>query len=183
MTRTLMTTMCLLTALGGCGAAKEKAIESAMERIWNDGDLAVIDEAYTPELAHEVRRFVQENRDLYPDIEIEIGDVVIKGDTWVTVWAATGTHRDLNRKVRLEGVSVRKRADGRFVEEAMFYDMKSVFDQLGFQVTPPEGTGPYGAVPIAAAPPVEEPEPEEPTDPAEEGEEGEEGKEVEAPRE
>ena len=162
MTKPLLILLCLLPLSGACGAAKEKAIESAMQRIWNDGELTVIDEAYTPELAHEVRRFVQENRDLYPDIEIEIKNSVIKGDTWVTVWQATGTHRDVGKKVTLDGVSVRRRVDGQFVEEAMFYDMKSVFDQLGFEVIPPEGTGPYGAVAVVAEPAAvpETPEPE-----------------------
>ena len=129
--------------IAGCAGAKEAALRSALERVWNEGDMSVIDNAYTPELAHEIRSFIEENRALYPDIRIHIRDVVVKGDTWVTVWEATGTHKDLGQKVSIEGVSVRKRKGGVFVQETMFFDMKSVYDQLGFQVVPPDGLSPF----------------------------------------
>lgn len=140
-----------LVPLAGCAGAKQAAVESAMYKIWNDGDLSVIDRAYEPELAWEIKRFVQENRDLYPDIEVSITDSVIKGNRYVTKWQVHGTHRDLDKPVTLDGVSVRKREGGVFVQEAMFYDMKSVYDQLGFRVIPPAGTGPYGSVDAAAS--------------------------------
>jgi hypothetical protein len=149
-----MQRIALVLALGltGCASAiKEKAIEDAMDRIWNQGDLTVIDDNYTPELAHEIKTFVEENRALYPDIHVEINGVIVKGPYFVTEWTVTGTHRDLGKKVTLEGVSVRKRVDGKFVEESMFFDMKSVYDQLGFKVVPPEGTSPFDP-PEAAAP-------------------------------
>jgi hypothetical protein len=133
----------LLPALVGCAAAKERALRDAMDRIWNEGDLSVIDAAYEPELAHEVKRFVEENRTLYPDIHVEIDDVIARGDRFVSVWTVTGTHRDLGVPVRVQGVSVRRREGGRFVEETMIYDAKAVYDQLGFRVQPPEGTSPF----------------------------------------
>ncbi len=135
--------LALVVLLTGCAGAKEKALRSALEQVWNEGDMAVVDEAYTEELAYEVKQFILENRALYPDMEVEIREVVIRGDTWVSVWQVTGTHKDLKLKVSLEGVSVRKREKGKFVEERMFFDMKSVYDQLGFQVIPPEGVSPF----------------------------------------
>lgn len=132
--------------LSGCAAAKLTAIEESMVAIWEHGDLARIDAAYEPELGHEIKRFVTENRELYPDIRVSIVDSVIKGNRYVTVWTVTGTHRDLGRKVVLEGVSVRTRVDGRIVEEHMFYDAKAIYDQLGFTVTPPPGLSPFGAM-------------------------------------
>lgn len=136
--------LCTLLALGtGCAGAKEAAIKGAMHDIWNEGDLSVIDAAYSAELAAEVKEFVAENRALYPDIEVTVGDVVVRGDKWVTTWTVQGTHKDLGKAVVIEGVSVRTRTDGVFVEEKMFYDRKSVYDQLGFRVVPPEGVSPF----------------------------------------
>ncbi len=127
----------------GCAAAKEKALRDAMDRVWNDGDLSVIDEAYVPELAHEVRRFVEENRTLYPDIRVTMDDVIVRGNRYVSVWTVTGTHRDLGQEVTVQGVSVRTREGGQFTEETMIYDAKAVYDQLGFDVVPPEGVSPF----------------------------------------
>ena len=145
----MLSTLALLLTVG-CASAKQKALESAMDQIWNQGDLTLIDKAYSPELAPQIRQFVEENRALYPDIHIEIRDVVVKGNTFVTHWSVHGTHRDLKVPVTIEGMSIRKREGGVFVEESMYYDMKSVYDQLGFMVVPPEGASPFDP-PTAAA--------------------------------
>ena len=161
-------TIPLLALLTGCAAAKLQIIEESMIDIWEHGNLARIDAAYEPELGHELKRFVTENRELYPDIRVSIVDSVIKGNRYVTVWTVTGTHKDLGRKVVLEGVSVRTREGGKIVEEHMFYDAKSIYDQLGFTVTPPAGLSPFSALasrdelekPVAPAPEPPAPEPE-----------------------
>jgi len=133
-----------LCALVGCGGMKQKALEDAMVSIWNVGDLSVIDAAYEAELAHEVKRFVTENRDLYPDLEVTVDQVIVKGPWFVSMWTVSGTHRELDLPVQISGVSVRKREGGVFVEERMVYDQKSVYDQLGFRVVPPAGASAFG---------------------------------------
>ena len=133
----------LLAPLTASAGVKDQAVENAMEKIWEQGDLSIIDDAYEEEIGNEVRRFVKQNRDLYPDLQIEITDSIIKGNRYVTVWRATGTHIALKKKVVLEGVSVRKRVGGKFVEERMFFDQKSIYDQLGFSVEPPAGLSPF----------------------------------------
>lgn len=158
----LLPVLLLLPSFALAGA-KDQAVETAMKKIWEQGDLSVIDNAYEVEVGNEVKRFVQENRDLYPDLKIEITDSVIKGNRFVTVWRATGTHKALGQRVVLEGVSVRTRTGGKFVTERMFYDQKSIYDQLGFQVIPPEGVSPFTAVAVErGAPAIEAPEPVEP---------------------
>ncbi len=133
-----------------CASMKEQAVTQAMDRIWNQGDLSAIDEAYTPELAAEVKRFVVENRTLYPDIKIHIDRFITQGDMFVTQWTVTGTHKDLHKPVTLHGVSVRRYEGGKFVEETMIYDLKSVYDQLGFRVVPPAGVQPFDTPGVAA---------------------------------
>lgn len=140
----------LLSLFVACASMKEQAIEQAMDKIWNQGDLSVIDAAYTPELAAEVRRVVVDNRALYPDIQITIDNTIVKNDWFVTQWTVRGTHRDLQKPVKLSGVSVRRYEGGKFVEETMVYDLKSVYDQLGFRVLPPAGVSPFDNVSPAA---------------------------------
>ncbi len=147
--RNLLPLFLLFSSTPALAGAKEAAVERAMQKIWQDGDMGVIAEAYEEELGNEIARFVQENRELYPDIEIDIVDSVIKGNRYVTVWTATGTHKDLGKKVSLEGVSIRKREGGKFVEEKMFYDQKSIYDQLGFVVSPPAGVSPFEAAAVS----------------------------------
>ncbi len=150
-----------LLALLGCATMKEQAVRGAMDRIWNQGDLSAIDESYTPELAEEVKRFVVENRTLYPDINVTIERVTTQGNIFVTEWTVRGTHKDLHLPVTLRGVSVRKYEGGKFVEQTMTYDLKSVYDQLGFRVVPPAGVMPFdtpgavGGEVLSAAPIVD----------------------------
>ncbi|GEM_PF-2511139 len=177
-------------ALTGCAGAKQKAVEDAMYAIWNEGDLSVIEDNYAPELQNGVREFVTEYREIYPDIQVRIDDFVTSGPYYVTLWTVTGTHKDLGIPVELSGVSVRVREGGKFVREHLYYDMKDVYDQLGFTLVPPEGATPFG--------PIELPQPGEaltedaapPADAAEDGEggdeapaEGEEAPAKEAPAE
>lgn len=125
---------------------KRAAIEDAMYDIWEQGNLDRIDANYEPELGHEIRRFVEENRTLYPDLKIRIDDAIIRGNRYVTLWTVTGTHRDVGKPVTLSGVSVRTRVDGKIVEERMFFDQKSIYDQLGFRVEAPAELSPFDVV-------------------------------------
>jgi len=148
--------------LSACAGAKQAAVENAMYALWNDGDLSIIEENYAPELQNGVREFVEEYREIYPDITVTIDDFISKGDRYITQWTVTGTHRDLGIPVTLSGVSVRTRSGGVFVEESLYYDMKSVYDQLGFRLVPPEGATPFGPQEAPEeAPPTEEPAEEE----------------------
>ncbi len=149
--------------LSACAGAKQAAVENAMYALWNEGDLSIIEANYAPELQNGVREFVEEYREIYPDIEVTIDDFITKGDRYITLWTVTGTHRDLGIPVTLNGVSVRTRTGGVFVEEHLYYDMKSVYDQLGFRLVPPAGATPFGPVEAETAePPPEEPAAEEP---------------------
>ena len=133
----------VVSALTGCASAKKAAIEDALHEIWDEGDLTVIDRAYSPELAYEIKEFVRENRALYSDIQITVDDSIISGTKWVNRWTLVGTHRDLGTRVTLSGATIRVREGGQFVEQYMYYDRKAVYDQLGFQVIAPDGVSPY----------------------------------------
>ena len=136
----LFAALSMQSALAG---VKEDALRAAMDDLWEKGDLTVIDRAYAPDIAPKIKEFVVENRALYPDIQVTIDEVVVKGPYWISTWTVMGTHKDLHKIVTLQGVSFRKREGGMFVSESMYFDMKTVYDQLGFRVTPPEGASPF----------------------------------------
>ncbi len=148
MIRTILLSL-TATALLGCAGAKQKAVEDAMYALWNEGDLTVIEDNYAPELQNGVREFVEEYRAIYPDVDVRIDEFITSGPYFVTLWTVTGTHKDLGIPVELSGVSVRVREGGQFVREHMYYDMKDVYDQLGFRLVPPEGATPFGPVEVA----------------------------------
>ena len=161
---TLFAALSMQSAFAGI---KEEALKDAMDDIWERGDLTVIDRAYSPEIAPKIKEFVIENRALDPDIQVTIDEVVVKGPYWISTWTVMGTHKDLHKVVTLQGVSFRKREGGMFVSESMYFDMKTVYDQLGFRVTPPDGASPFenaaATHPVTApAAPAPAPEPAAP---------------------
>ncbi len=136
-----------LTMLLACAGMKQAAVEDAMVAVWNRGEVERIEAAYAPELQNGAKEFVAEYRAVYPDLSVTIDDVIVKGDRIVTLWTVEGTHKDLGLPVTVSGVSVRT-LDGRtIVEEQRFYDMKNVYDQLGFRLVPPDGATPFGPLP------------------------------------
>ena len=155
----------LLIALTGCASRQEKAVRNTMDAIWNDGNIPLIHQSYARSLTHEIKRFVVDIRELCPDIKVEIDDVIIKGPKMVTLWRVSGTHRTLGLPLNLEGVSVRTSQGGLFVDQQMFYDVKDIYDRLGFEVVPPKGLSPFEVLvereesPLEEAPLAEEMEP------------------------
>jgi predicted ester cyclase len=75
----------------------------------------------------------------FPDLTMEVHDVLAEGDRAVTRWSMHGTHGGetdelgppTGRKVVLEGLSLHRTAGDRIVEEWERYDNLSILTQLG----------------------------------------------------
>lgn len=72
-------------------------------------------------------------RDAFPDLHLNIGDIVFQGDRLVISWTLLGTHRGecagvapTGKLLSLAGMSMLRLIDGRAVEE------RTVRDDLGF---------------------------------------------------
>jgi steroid delta-isomerase-like uncharacterized protein len=124
----------------------------AIDEVWNQGNLAVIDELTAPNATfHDpsvpggkftgpegMRQFVQIYRGAFPDVRITIDDQVVEGDKVVSRWTATGTHKgDLmglaptQKRATVTGIDIDRYQDGKVVEAWTSYDMYGMLQQLG----------------------------------------------------
>jgi steroid delta-isomerase-like uncharacterized protein len=81
-----------------------------------------------------VRRFVR----AFPDMQIEVDEIVAEGDNVVTRWTAIGTHggpllgiEPTNRSVTVHGIEFDTVRDGRIVETWQNWDALGMFQQIG----------------------------------------------------
>lgn len=123
-----------------------------IEEVWNQGNLAVIDELVGPNATfHDpsvpggmfigpegVKQFVQVYRGAFPDVRITINDQVAEGDKVVTRWTATGTHNGqlmgiapTGKHATVTGVDIELYEAGKVVESWANYDMYGMLQQLG----------------------------------------------------
>jgi steroid delta-isomerase-like uncharacterized protein len=124
----------------------------AIEEVWNQGKLAVIDELTAANaMFHDpsvpggkftgpegVKQFVQIYRGAFPDVRLTINDQIAEGDKVVTRWTATGTHKGelmgiapTNKPATVTGVDIDRYQDGKVVEAWASYDMLGMLQQLG----------------------------------------------------
>ena len=124
----------------------------SFEEIWNQGNLAVINELVAPNATfHDpsvpggkfigpegLTQFVQIYRGAFPDVQITVNDQVAEGDKVVTRWTATGTHRGqlmgiapTGKHATVTGVDIDRYEAGKVVEAWASYDMHGMLEQLG----------------------------------------------------
>ena len=110
----------------------------------------LIEEFYPPDLVwhapnqdirgyEEARQFVSTFFDAFPDININVEDVIAEGDQAVTRYTIRGTHRGeteefgppTGRQMEVEGITIHRIEGGKIVEEWERYDNLSAMQQLG----------------------------------------------------
>ncbi|HXF60737.1 MAG TPA: ester cyclase [Caldilineaceae bacterium] len=139
--------------------AQNKAlVRRSIEEIYNQGNLAAVDELAATDLvihaqSEEIRgragakQFIATLRAGFPDIHFTIEDQVAEGDRVVTRWTAHGTHAGAfqgipptGRQVRIVGVDIDRIVNGRIVECWAHVDELGMMKQLGV-ISAPEPTG------------------------------------------
>ena len=139
---------------GGLNALNERILQ-----IWNQGNLALVDEVYTAQVVRydagwphpirgldALRSHFQFYRSAFPDIDMIIQETIMEGDKIVWHWTLTGTNTGpmgeapaTGKEVRLSGISIGRIVDGKIAEMGDFYNQASLLLQLGFTFTPPQG--------------------------------------------
>jgi steroid delta-isomerase-like uncharacterized protein len=132
-----------------------KAIDRrVLEEIWNQGNLDIIDDIYTPGYVFHVagqpdiqgpdgvRQFVTMYHSAFPDLNYNIEDQIAEGDIVVSRWTCTGTHQGefmgippTGKQGIAGGMIMRHIVDGKSVEEWSVWDALGMMEQLG--VVPP----------------------------------------------
>lgn len=131
-------------------SAENKAIcRRWFEEVWNQGRTATIDELLAPNVVvhglgpdqrgpDEFKPFHRQYRASFPDIHIQVDDVVAEGDLVAVRWSGRGTHQGdhlgfkaTNRPVSFSGMVFVRVKDGRLVEGWNLFDQFGMLQQLG----------------------------------------------------
>lgn len=140
---------------------KQKIIKDRVLGIWNEGNLALINDVYAPDaVVHAshfpihikgrdaIRNWIVSTRTAFPDFHMTFEDIITKGDKVITYWTSTGTNTGnfsivffnippTGKKVRFSGISISRLEKRKTVEEIVVFNVMEMLQQLGFQLTPP----------------------------------------------
>ena len=146
-----------MTTATATPATSQAAIENVntsrrlIEELWNKGNLAVADEAFTsdyvghdPATPTELRgpAAVKQSATLYraafPDLRLNIEAIIAEGDLVAARWTSSGTHTgDLmgipptGRKTASTGITISRFENGRIAEDWVNWDALGLMRQLG----------------------------------------------------
>jgi predicted ester cyclase len=114
-------------------------VRRLIAEVLNGGRLDVIDELYAPELAAGARRWIAPFRASFPDVHMEVVELIAEGDKVVGRFRCSATHLGEwlghaptgRRFERVDEVSIFRFRDGRIVHAWSLEDSLSRLRQLG----------------------------------------------------
>jgi steroid delta-isomerase-like uncharacterized protein len=125
-------------------------LRRGIEEVINRGNFAVADEIIasdyvyrspgTPEVRGPdgLKQLVQGYRTAFPDLNMSVQEQIAEGDSVMTRWTATGTHRGelmgippTGKQVNVMGMIISRCAGGKIVEEVEIFDAMGMMQQLG----------------------------------------------------
>ena len=114
-------------------------IRRLITEVLNGGRLEVVDELYAPELAPAARRWITPFRVSFPDVDMEIVDLIAEGDKVVGRFTCSATHLGQwlghaptgRRFERVDEVAIFRLRGGRITEAWSLEDSLSRLQQLG----------------------------------------------------
>jgi steroid delta-isomerase-like uncharacterized protein len=139
------------------GGDVKSLVKSSLE-VWNKGNMALVDELYTPNfklhLVNQVngdregteafKEYVNFLRTAYPDMKIESDELIVSDDKVIMLGNFTGQNKGprgdvppTGKNVEVSVVTISRIDDGKIAETWFYVNMASVFRQLGFTITPP----------------------------------------------
>jgi predicted ester cyclase len=114
-------------------------VRRLIAEVLNGGRLEVIDELYAPELAPAARRWITPFRASFPEIHMEIVELIAEGDKVVGRFTCSATHLGAwlghpptgRRFERVDEVAIFQLRDGRIVHAWSLEDNLGRLQQLG----------------------------------------------------
>lgn len=136
--------------------ANERLARRMAREIWSEGDLSVIDELFAEDgIAHfgsqpeplrgraEMKAFVSMYLEAFPDLEVDLEDVIASEDAVVGRFVLRGTHEGelfgvepTGSAVEFTGFDMFRFEDGQVVEEWNQSDIVGLLQQLGILPDP-----------------------------------------------
>jgi predicted ester cyclase len=119
--------------------ANKRIVRRLVDEVFNGGHLEVIDELYAPELAGAAKRWIAPFRASFPDVHMEIVELIAEGDKVVGRFTCSATHLGAwlghaptgRRFERVDEVSIFRFCDGRIVHAWSLEDTLGRLRQLG----------------------------------------------------
>lgn len=131
-------------------------IRRLFTELWNDGDLSVADQLFTPNYTHHdpatpdfgrgpesEKKRAALYRTAFPDLRLTIENIIAEGDTVMTRWSCHATHKgDLSgiaptgKRVDLTGFTAARLSGGKLAEGWVNWDALGLMQQLGVVSTP-----------------------------------------------
>jgi predicted ester cyclase len=116
-------------------------VRRLVDEVLNAGRLDVIDELYAPRLAPVAKRWIAPFRASFPDVRMEVVDLIAEGDRVVGRFVCSGTHRGEwlghaptgRRFERVDEVYIFRVAEGRIVQAWGIEDTVRRLEQLGLR--------------------------------------------------
>jgi ketosteroid isomerase-like protein len=119
--------------------ANKAAVRRLVAEVFNGGRLEVIDQLYAPELADPAKGWIAPFRASFPDVHIEIVELLAEGDKVVARFTCSATHQSDwlghaptgRRFERIDEVWILRFRDGRIVHVWSLEDTLGRLQQLG----------------------------------------------------
>jgi len=119
--------------------ANKRVVRRLVDEVLNGGHLELIDELYAPELALAARRWIIPFRVSFPDVHMEIVELIGEGDKVVGRFTCSATHLGQwlghaptgRRFERVDEVSIFRFRDGKIVQVWSLEDTLGRLRQLG----------------------------------------------------
>ena len=119
--------------------ANKTVVRRLVDEVFNGGDVEVIDELYSPQLAGAARRWIAPFRASFPDVHMEIVELIAEGDTVVGRFTCSATHLGQwleqaptgRRFERVDEVGIFRLRDGRIADAWSLEDTLGRLRQLG----------------------------------------------------
>jgi predicted ester cyclase len=119
-------------------------VKRYIEKVINQGQLAVIDALFSPEMREQVRRFTTVADESFPDRYEEIRDLIAEGDIVMVHWVFHGTHQGLfygipptGKQIQINGFGIYFLENGQIVGDSMCTDWIDAVEQLGGTISAP----------------------------------------------
>jgi predicted ester cyclase len=130
--------------------ANKAVVQRLVVEVLNGGRLEAIEQLYAPELAPAARRWISPFRASFPDVHMEILDLIAEGDKVVGRFTCSATHLGDwlghaptgRRFERVDEVAIFRLRDGRITDAWSLEDTLSRLRQLGLIVLPDPGAAP-----------------------------------------
>ena len=114
-------------------------VRRLITEVLNGGRLEAIDELYAPELAPAARRWIAPFRASFPDVHMEILELIAEGEKVVGRFTCSATHQGAllghaptgRRFERVDEVSIFRLRDGRIIQVWTLEDTLGRLRQLG----------------------------------------------------